>query len=251
MKQLSFLFCEELKKVLRSRYIYTFALVIVLDMIAFASEYTDRLRSVLYNTGVHVRGQGSAYLFKHEYGPFGVLVLYLIPILILTAPVFSDEYINKMADQIRVTENGRSKSTIVKIFIVITFALCWIVFLAFFSSVMSFAFFDTGVSALDEEIITIGKEAINVFLGCYMMGNLFLLFSTLCRNTVGAVTAGFVAIILPMFIESEKKIIHLFPIIGMQAESLLGRSFIENSLIWSFYAVAGSVLFLLNFMSNK
>lgn len=124
-------------------------------------------------------------------------------------------------------------------------------FLAFFSTVMSFVFFDTGVSALDEKIITIGKEATNVFLGCYMMGNLFLLFSTLCRNTVGAVTAGFVAIILPMFIESEKKIIQLFPIIGMQAESLLGRSFIENSLIWSFYAVAGSVLFLLNFMSNK
>ena len=250
MKQVVFLAGEELRKILRSRYLYVFIIVFILDIVAFISEYIDRSRSTLYSTGVQVAGQGMSYLVKHEFGSFGVLVIYLLPLLFIASPIFSDESANKMLSQIRVTKNGRTIDTIVKSSLVLMIQLLWITVCSILSTVAAFSLFDVSISAVGNYVPGIGKCIINIALGCFGMANIFLFVSSKMQNTVSAMAAGFATIVIPMFIEVDKLWTHLFPIIGMQAECLQKRSTIDNLFVWSIYAFTGIIFFIMNLINR-
>lgn len=251
MKQVGFLVGEELKKILRSRYLYVFVIVFILDIVAFISEYSDRSRSTLYSTGVQVAGQGMSYLVNHEFGSFGVLVIYLLPLLFIASPIFSDEAANKILSQIRVTKNGRTMDTIVKVSLVLIIQLCWITICSMMSTVAAFYLFDVDISAVGAFGSGIVKCIINIVLGCFCMANIFLLISSKMKNTVSAMVAGFAIIVMPMFIEVDKLWTHLLPIIGMQAECLHERSSGENNFIWLLYICMGILFFVINLIQNK
>ncbi len=250
MKQVVFLLEEELKKILRSRYLYVFVVVFILDIIAMISEYSDRSRSTLYSTGIHVAGQGMACLVDREFGNFGVFVIYLLPLLFIASPIFADESANKILSQIRVTQNGRTMDTIVKSLLILLIQLIWIIFFSIFSIVAGFSLFDVSISGVRVYISEILKCIINITFGCFCMANIFLFISAGMKSTVSAVAAGFATIVIPMFIEVDKLWTHIFPIIGMQAECLQKRSTIENLLIWSFYICTGILFFTMNFIRN-
>ncbi len=251
MKQIGFLAGEELKKIIRSRYLYVFVIVSILDIVAFISEYIDRSRSTLYSTGVQVPGQGISYLVNHEFGSFGVLVIYLLPLLFIASPIFSDEVVNKMVSQIRVTPNGRTLDTIVKSVLVLMIQLIWIMVCSILSTIAAFSMFDVGVSAVGNYIPEIVNCIINIALGCFGMDNIFLFVSSKMQNTVSAMAAGFATIVMPMFIEVDKLWTHLFPIIGMQAECLQKRSVEENLFVWSIYALTGIIFFIVNLNNRR
>lgn len=251
MRKVVFLIEEELKKILRSRYLYVFVVVFVLDIIALLSEYSDRLRSTLYSSGVHVAGQGMSYLVKHEFGNFGVLVIYLLPLLFIAAPIFADESENKILSQIRVTQNGRMVDSIVKTTLVLGIQFIWMIVFTIFSVVASFGAFDVSIASVGVHISEILKCIINLMLGCFCMCNIFLFISAWMKKTVSAMGTGFAIIVIPMFIETEKLWTHVFPIIGMQAECLQIRSNVENLYVWSAYFFIGMVFLSVNLINNK
>lgn len=251
MKKVLFLFEEEFKKILRSRYLYVFVVVFIMDIIAWISEYSDRARSTLYSTDVHVAGQGMKYLVNHEFGNFGIFVLYLLPLLLIASPIFSDESDNKILSQIRVTQNGRIIDTIVKSILILVIQLIWIIIFSIFSIVIGFSLFDLGISGVDAYIVEILKRIVNIALGCFCMANVFLFISSGMKNTVSAMAVGFATIVIPMFVETNKLWAHVFPVIGMQAECLQERSGGENLLIWIFYVCVGILFFEMNLCKNK
>lgn len=251
MKQVIFLLEEEWKKIFRSRYLFVFLVVFILDIVAWVAEYSDRLRSTLYSTGVQVAGQGMEYLINHELGSFGVLVIFLLPLLLVAAPIFSDETANKMLWQIRVTQNGRIPDAIVKSILILMIQFLWIIVFSIFSIVIAFSCFDMGISSVGTHISEIGKCVVNVALGCFCMANVFLFASTVTKNTISAMAAGFATIVIPMFLESNELWVHTFPIIGMQAECVLERSGIENFFIWSLYVGIGIFFGIMNLIKNK
>lgn len=251
MHEYLFLLKEETKKIFKSKYFLIYFLVILLDIVAFISEYSDRSRSSLYSTGVHVSGQGINYLISHEYGSFGVFVLFLLPLVFTAAPMFADEYDNRMIDLIKVTVNGRMKDTVVKTIIVLIIHLVWTIMISLVSVVLSFILFDKGVIMIKGNLLQILSFIINIWLGSFFMSSLFLLISSCLRSTIRALTMGIATIILPMFVESEKLWVQLFPVFGMQAECLMKRSVRENSLIFLFYTFAGVALLVGNIYYNK
>lgn len=252
MKQVWFLLEEELKKVFRGKYIYVFIVVFILDIISFVSEYIDRVRSTLYGTGVHVSGQGMEYLVNHEFGNFGVLVLYLLPLLLIASPVFADEVTSKMLSQIRVTKNGRKSDAIVKSVMILVIQIIWIIIFSIFSVILAFTLFDVSILNVIGYISEIQKCIINIALGCFCMANGFFVISYRMKNTVNAMAVGFATIVMPMFIEVDILWTHFFPIIGMQAECLQKRSETENLMVWIFYVCAGIFLFVSNLIKiNK
>lgn len=251
MKQMIFLFGEELKKLFRSRYLYVFVAVSVLDLAAWAAEYSDRSRSVLYSAGVHVSGQGMEYLLNHEFGNFGVLVIYLLPLLLIAAPVFSDESTNKILPQILVTKNGRTMDVIVKTALVLLLQLIWTIVFSMVSAAVVFSLFDMGISGIGVHMGKIFKCVLNIWLGSFCLASVFLFVSSVMKNTISAMGAGFAVIIMPLFIESDQIWAQMFPTIGMQAECLLQRSNSANLLIWSFYVCVGILFIWLNLLSQK
>ena len=251
MRQNIFLLREEAKKIFRSRYLFIYLLVLLLDIGAFISEYCDRSRSVLYSTGVHVGGQGIKYLTSHEYGSFGVLVLFLLPLLFTSAPVFSDEAENKMVGQIKVTVNGRLVDTIIKTIIVLIIHFVWTIIISIVSVILSLTLFDKGIILTKENMMQILSCMVNIGAGSFCMSCFFLLISSCLKSTVEALSIGIATIIFPMFVESEKIWTQLFPVLGMQAECLMKRSAQENIVVFSFYIITGTVLLIGNLYYNK
>lgn len=246
-----FLLREETKKIFRSRYLFIYLLVLLLDIGTFISEYSDRSRSVLYSTGVHVDGQGLKYLTSHEYGSFGVLVLFLLPLLFTSAPIFSDEAENNMVSQIKVTVNGRIVDTIIKTIIVLMIHFVWTIIISVVSVILSFTLFDKGIILNKDNISQILSCMLNIWAGSFFMACFFLLISSCLKRTVEALSVGIASIFLPMFAESEKILTQLFPVFGMQAECLIKRSVQENIFVFSFYIITGTALLLGNLYYNK
>ncbi len=247
----SFLMVEEIKKIFRAKYFSVYIVVLLLDIVAFISEYSDRSRSVLYSTGVRISGQGMMYLLSHEFGSFGVLILYLLPVLFISAPVFSDESENKILDQIRVTENGRRVDVILKTRIIFIIQLVWLIFLSFFSTILSFVLFDNGIIGIRTNIIQIIRCMINIYLGGFCISSLLLFMSSCLKSTVASMAVGFALIIFPMFVKTENIWGQFFPVFGMQAENLIKRSVIENIVVYGFYIICGGIFFLCNISYNK
>ncbi|MCR5719395.1 MAG: hypothetical protein K6F84_02420, partial [Lachnospiraceae bacterium] len=221
------------------------------NMLAAISEYSDRSRSVYFSSGIHMRGQGITYFLNHEFGDFGVLIMYLVPLLFLTAPIFADEYVCDMYKIVDTTVNGRYVDVFIKMVLVILVEISWLVFHSIIFCVIDFCLFDNGISSISANISQIARAAINIGLGSFCMENIFMFISSCVKNTVTAFGLGMALIVLPMFVESGKIWIQYFPSIGMQAECMLQRSKKDNGIIWIFYVLMGLLFFFLILVEKR
>ncbi|MCF0130315.1 MAG: ABC transporter permease [Pseudobutyrivibrio sp.] len=245
MKYCGFLYQQELKKMLRGKYILVYVVVIFLNVISVIADYRDRIHSEMFLGNVHVAGEGLKYLFRHEYGNYGVMVLCLIPAMLIAGPVFSDEYENNMIDQIRTTQNGRKLDVWMRIVMVNTIQLLWMLIMTLTSIIFSFSLFDIGLNGITMYASAILKAAINIILGNFFMTNLFLLSSVVAKNTITSLVICFVVIIAPLFIEKEYLWMQFLPIIGMQAENFIVLSIFDAIIIEIFYFLGGVISILL------
>lgn len=245
MLPMRFLFEKEFKKVVLNKSFLVFIAAFLLNVISLIAEYIDRSKSVMFHAGVHMKGEGIEFFLKNQIGNFGVLVLYLCPLLLISSPLFSNEYKQNMVAQILVTKYGRSKDVVIKILCTMFISFLWIVTCYCSSLILSYTFFDTGFS-MDRETVSILIHCfINMTLGCFLMNAIFIFVSTMMKSNISATLLNFVLIIMPMYITSSNRVVNLIPIIGMEA-----NNYLKNNTgyigAWIFYVIAGIAFLILS-----
>lgn len=240
MKEYRFIFIEELKKIYRNKFIYVYACIFALNIIGICSEFYDRINSVYYSeVGVHIQGQALEYLTKYEFGYSGQLVFYLLPILFIAAPIFADEYASGMYKNIRVSKNGRILTTLAKINVVIVCQVLWCVWIAALTSIMSYVLLDIGITAIASDVKILVAYLLNTLFGMFFVAIVFMLISSLSKNTIVALGIGFAVLLAQILVEVKGIYGHFIPVIGMAANSLMERNWIETVMVWSFYIIGG------------
>ena len=245
MRPMRFLFEKELKKFVLNKSFFVFIAVFLLNILSLTGEYIDRSKSVMFHTGVHMNGEGIAFFLNNQIGSFGVLVLYLCPLLFFSSPLFSYEYKQNMVAQILVTKYGRSIDVAIKILCNIFISFVWIVLCYCSSLALSFAFFDTGFSMDRENVSILVRCFMNTTLGCFLMNAVFIFVSTMMKSNISATLLNFALVIMPMYITSSNKVVNFIPIIGMEANNYLENSSVYVS-VWIFYVIAGIAFLILS-----